>query len=116
MYDVRCKKAADALLDAGRRQYFIAEQDNRVYTRSHRVSVLHSERPSSSDFSRPECTFWMCCFERSAPKRQNKTEWLIIIFSSADKLSLYKEFIDNQKSIYTKLYKDLEPCFYGLLD
>ena len=34
----------------------------------------------------------------------------------ADKLSLYKEFIDNQKSIYTKLYKDLEPCFYGLLD
>lgn len=34
----------------------------------------------------------------------------------ADKLTLYKEFIDNQKSIYTKLYKDLEPCFYGLLD
>lgn len=34
----------------------------------------------------------------------------------ADKLTLYKEFIDNQKSIYSKLYKDLEPCFYGLLD
>ena len=33
MYDVRCKKAADALLDAGRRQYFIAEQDNRVVNR-----------------------------------------------------------------------------------
>ena len=34
----------------------------------------------------------------------------------ADKMSLYKEFIDNQKSIYTKLYKDLEPCFYALYD
>ena len=34
----------------------------------------------------------------------------------ADKMSLYKEFIENQKSIYTKLYKDLEPCFYSLYD
>ena len=34
----------------------------------------------------------------------------------ADKMSLYKEFIENQKSIYTKLYKDLEPCFYALYD
>ena len=34
----------------------------------------------------------------------------------ADKLSLYKEFMDNQKSIYTKLFQDLESCFYALVD
>lgn len=34
----------------------------------------------------------------------------------ADKISIYKEFSENLKSIYTLLYKDLESLFYGLAD
>lgn len=32
-----------------------------------------------------------------------------------DKLALYKEFIESKKNIYTMIFNDLEPLFYGLL-
>lgn len=32
-----------------------------------------------------------------------------------DKLSLYKNFIESKKNIYTMIFNDLEPLFYGLL-
>lgn len=34
----------------------------------------------------------------------------------ADKMNIYKEFFNNNKSIFTKLYKELEVCFYGLYE
>lgn len=33
-----------------------------------------------------------------------------------DKMNIYKEFFNNNKSIFTKLYKELEVCFYGLYE
>lgn len=39
-----------------------------------------------------------------------------VTHTPADKMSIYKEFFDNQKSIFTKLYKELEVCFYGLYE
>lgn len=36
--------------------------------------------------------------------------------SPADKMSIYKEFFNNHKSIFTKLYKELDVCFYGLYE
>lgn len=33
----------------------------------------------------------------------------------ADKMKLYKEFIENKKSIMTMIFEDLEPLFYGLV-
>ena len=33
----------------------------------------------------------------------------------SDKLKIYKEFIENKKSIYTMIFEDLEPLFYGLV-
>ena len=33
----------------------------------------------------------------------------------ADKIKVYKEFIENKKSIMTMIFEDLEPLFYGLV-
>lgn len=33
----------------------------------------------------------------------------------SDKLKIYKEFIENKKSIYTMIFEDLESLFYGLV-
>lgn len=33
----------------------------------------------------------------------------------SDKMKLYKEFIENKKSIMTMIFEDLEPLFYGLV-
>ena len=33
----------------------------------------------------------------------------------SDKMKLYKEFIENKKSIYTMIFKDLDVLFYGLV-
>ena len=33
----------------------------------------------------------------------------------SDKMRLYKEFIENRKSIMTMIFEDLEPLFYGLV-
>lgn len=33
----------------------------------------------------------------------------------ADKINIYKEFIDNTKSIYTMIFESLDPLFYGLI-
>ena len=34
----------------------------------------------------------------------------------SDKISIYNEFINNKNNIYTKIYEDLEVCFYGLCE
>lgn len=33
----------------------------------------------------------------------------------SDKIKIYKEFIENQKSVYTMIFDELEPLFYGLV-
>lgn len=33
-----------------------------------------------------------------------------------DKISIYNEFINNKNNIYTKIYEELESCFYALVD
>lgn len=33
----------------------------------------------------------------------------------ADKIRIYKEFMENRKSIYTLIFEDLDPLFYGLV-
>lgn len=33
----------------------------------------------------------------------------------ADKIKVYKEFMENKTSIYTMIFKDLDPLFYGLV-
>ena len=33
----------------------------------------------------------------------------------ADKIKVYKEFIENKKSIMTMIFEDLDPLFYGLV-
>ena len=33
----------------------------------------------------------------------------------SDKIKIYKEFIENKKSIMTMIFEDLEPLFYGLV-
>lgn len=35
--------------------------------------------------------------------------------SPSDKIKIYKEFIENQKSVYTMIFDELEPLFYGLV-
>lgn len=35
--------------------------------------------------------------------------------SPSDKMKLYKEFIENKKSIYTMIFEDLDVLFYGLI-
>lgn len=33
----------------------------------------------------------------------------------SDKIRIYKEFINNKKSIYTMIFRELDPLFYGLV-
>lgn len=33
----------------------------------------------------------------------------------SDKIKIYKEFIETRESIYTLIFKDLDPLFYGLI-
>ena len=35
--------------------------------------------------------------------------------SPSDKIKIYKEFLDTQESIYSMIYKQLDPLFYGLV-
>ena len=35
--------------------------------------------------------------------------------SQSDKIKIYKEFIENRESIYSMLFKELDPLFYGLV-
>lgn len=35
--------------------------------------------------------------------------------SPSDKIKIYKEFIENRKSIYTMIFEDLDSLFYGLV-
>lgn len=35
--------------------------------------------------------------------------------SPSDKIKIYKEFMDNQKAIYTMIFDSLDPLFYGLV-
>ena len=35
--------------------------------------------------------------------------------SPSDKIKIYREFMENVQSIYTLIFKDLDPLFYGLL-
>ena len=39
----------------------------------------------------------------------------IITRTPSDKMRLYKEFIENKKSIMTMIFEELEPLFYGLV-
>lgn len=39
----------------------------------------------------------------------------VITRSPSDKIKIYKEFIENKKSIMTMIFDDLEPLFYGLV-
>lgn len=52
---------------------------------------------------------------KGSTTNQNKVNE-IVKHSPADKMSIYKEFFENQKSIFTKLYKELDVCFYGLYE
>lgn len=36
--------------------------------------------------------------------------------SPSDKISIYNEFLKEKNNIYTKIYEELEPCFYGLYE
>lgn len=38
-----------------------------------------------------------------------------IIRTPSDKIKVYKEFIENKKSIYTMIFEDLDSLFYGLV-
>lgn len=43
------------------------------------------------------------------------TDSRIITRTPSDKIKIYKEFIENKKSIMTMIFDDLEPLFYGLV-
>ena len=43
------------------------------------------------------------------------TDSRTITRTPSDKMKLYKEFIENKKSIMTMIFEDLEPLFYGLV-
>lgn len=47
-------------------------------------------------------------------KNNNEKIEEIIKRTPADKMSLYKEFINNKNSIYTMIFKELDCLFYGL--
>lgn len=46
---------------------------------------------------------------------QNSTGHEITTRSQHDKMTIYKDFIENKNNIYTMIFSDLEPLFYGLL-
>lgn len=43
------------------------------------------------------------------------TDSRIITRTPADKIKVYKEFMENKKSIYTMIFEDLDSLFYGLI-
>ena len=43
------------------------------------------------------------------------TDARTITRTPSDKMKLYKEFIENKKSIYTMIFEDLDVLFYGLI-
>ena len=49
----------------------------------------------------------------SSTTNSNGTE--TIIRTPYDKMSIYKEFIENRKSIYTLIFEELDSLFYGLV-
>lgn len=49
--------------------------------------------------------------------RKNQNEYVKEIkYSQADLLRLYKEFSASVQNVYTLLYQDLEPLFFGIMD
>ena len=51
----------------------------------------------------------------SAAGSDSRTTLESITRSPNDKMKLYKEFIENKKSIYTMIFEDLDVLFYGLV-
>ena len=51
----------------------------------------------------------------SAAGSDSRTTLESITRSPSDKMKLYKEFIENKKSIYTMIFEDLDVLFYGLV-
>ena len=45
----------------------------------------------------------------------NGSDSRTITRTPSDKIKIYKEFIENKKSIMTMIFEDLEPLFYGLV-
>lgn len=45
----------------------------------------------------------------------NGSDSRTIIRTPNDKIKIYKEFIENKKSIYTMIFEDLDSLFYGLI-
>ena len=45
----------------------------------------------------------------------NGSDSRTIIRTPSDKIKIYKEFIENKKSIYTMLFDELDTLFYGLV-
>ena len=45
----------------------------------------------------------------------SRTSLETITRTPSDKIKIYKEFIENKKSIMTMIFEDLEPLFYGLV-
>ena len=45
----------------------------------------------------------------------NGSDSRTIIRTPSDKIKIYKEFIENKKSIYTMLFEELDTLFYGLV-
>ena len=51
----------------------------------------------------------------SVTSESSGTDSRTITRTPSDKMKLYKEFIENKKSIMTMIFEDLEPLFYGLV-
>lgn len=45
----------------------------------------------------------------------NGSDSRTIVRTPSDKIKIYKEFIENKKSIYTMLFEELDTLFYGLV-
>ncbi len=82
------------------------------------VSQSHTELQSSLKFEDPaETTKKSSSSEGTNSENSNSTNNYheIIERTPADKISIYKEFQDNLKSIYTLIFNDLEILFYQLI-
>ena len=51
----------------------------------------------------------------SVSSESNGSDSRTITRTPSDKIKVYKEFIENKKSIMTMIFEDLEPLFYGLV-
>ena len=51
----------------------------------------------------------------SVSSESNGSDSRTITRTPSDKIKVYKEFIENKKSIMTMIFEDLEPLFYGLI-